>query len=195
MHARHRWWALAALMILAVLVFAACGSSDGGGGGGESAEPSAAASEGTPVDSPEPSDAEPSQDGDGGGGGDFPEVADGTFGTGTMRVEISGGHDATTDIEAAGVATAGGIFMSGASTDGATAQVVWSKAEGSGGVAYNDAEVVTAVDMVEQCELDVTKNDGSGLDGVVECKGVEALVNGGTTSTTIDLKIEFALDR
>lgn len=202
MHARHRWWATAALMILAILTLAACGASEGGGGSGGVSEPSVAASEGAPsaapsegepVDSPEPSATD--SGGGTGGSGDFPEVADGIFDTGTMRVEISGGHDATTDVEASGVATGGGVFISGAGADGVAAQVVWSNAEGSGGAAYTDAKVATAADMVEQCELDVSKNDGSGLEGVVECKGIEALVNGGLTSTTIDLRIEFAVDR
>jgi hypothetical protein len=196
MYARHRWWALAVLAILAVMVLAACGSADDGGGGGESAEPSTAASaapsEGTPADSPEPSDAEPSQDG--GGGGDFPEVADGNFATGTMRVEIRGGHDTTTDLDASGLPVAGGVFISGGST-AASAQIAWSKAEGNGGVSYTDAEVATAADIVEQCELDISKNDASGLDGVIECKGIEALVNGGLTTATIDLKVEFKMDR
>jgi hypothetical protein len=77
----------------------------------------------------------------------------------------------------------------------ASAQIAWSKAEANGGVSYTDTEVATAADIVEQCELDISKNDASGLDGVIECKGIEALVSGGLTTTTIDLKVEFKVSR
>jgi hypothetical protein len=190
MSSRDRWLALVMLVSLSV---AACGGAGGSAapsqGGGASSEPSQAA---------EPSEgggssSEPQPSTGGGGGGDLPEVGDITLQDGTLLVRVSGGASVAVEIPGSGFVMGGNVMLTGVADDGtANAQIVWSPSEGAGGLSFSKGDFATAADLVEQCSITLTKNDPTGLAGIVECKGIEAVTNGGLSVVTIDLRIEFA---
>lgn len=182
MFGRQRWLVL---VVLAAMLLAACGS----GGGDTSAEPSGDTSSDAPAsqDAPSSDDPEPSS-----GGGDYPEVADGLFEKGTIRLEVRG--DRSEDIELNGTAliTAGNVFMSGADdANTASAQIIWSGAEGAGGVSWGLGNMLGGADL-NLCSFEVSKNDPTGLAGTIECENTDGLENG-ATGLSIDLKIEFSV--
>lgn len=190
-------------LVLAALVVG-CGSSGGSPSAkpsdGASAAPSGAASAAASNDAGASSEPAPSQGG-GGGGGDIPDIADGTWGAGTARAEISG--DVTTTIDATMPASLGytaeglTVFVF---TDAAGASVInitLSNDEPTGfSISSNSANVATAGTWGDDgCEIDVTKNDDSGIEATYSCNDIPAIAITAPTAYTIDVKGEFEVAR
>lgn len=176
MISRQRWLVL---LVLAATALAACGS-----GGGSPQPSSGGPSEGAPSQATESDAPEPSE---GGGGGDLPEVGDNLFSGGKMKIDVSGDADFEADVEANGIVTGGAVFLTG-SNESLALQIAWSTTEG-GGIAMTTTDLVVGAEFTS-CDLNVTKNDPTGLSGTVECIGADAIKNG-ITGIKVDIRVGF----
>lgn len=181
MFGRRRWLVL---VVLAAMLLAACGSS----GADESDDPSGAGSSDAPAsqDAETSDEPKPSQ-----GLSDFPDVADGLFNTGTLHLEVRGDRSEDVDMTTTAFITGGNVFISGADEAGtAFVQIIWSSAEGSGGVSWGMKDILGAMELGD-CSLDLSKNDPGGLAGTVDCDDTDGLEKG-AIGLNLDVRIEFS---
>lgn len=187
-----------------VLLVAACGSSavSPSEGGPDATDPPAATQPGgaTPgtnaTDPPEASDPPVATPGSGGGGGGStdlaPAIPDGTALNGTATAEVSGDRSFT--FQASGTGFVDGGFASVLYLDaaaGGSIQVTISGVEGSAGIAITSETFATGGAAGEDCEVTLSRNDPSGIEGEFRCSDLPAIE--GATSLTVDARGTFSM--
>lgn len=179
------------LALLVLLSFAACGGGTGGGGtdgGGDGTNPGGTAAGETPTQAPAA-----------GGGGDLPDIADGLYAAGTVHLEVSGDKSLNVDlalIPGASSTTNGATLLVYGSVEGqdATALTI-VLAEAGNGFNLTSPVVLSAGGRASGCRFEVTRNDGSGLQGTFSCSGIDGMVAGGLENPQIDVRATFSADR
>jgi hypothetical protein len=178
----------------AVLTLVAAGLVLGGCGGGSSnksstTESSSSAPNTGPADSSSPDSTDSAAKPSG-----IPKIADQTWSTGRIHVELSGDKSANFESDGSG-ATLGGV------TSAAFAQNVPNVASiGLGGgeesaISLTAGGVSTVGGFSTKCSISFTKNDDAGLAADFACDGLDAVATSSTDAFKVNVKGHFTLTR
>ena len=184
------------LLLLVAALVAACGSSGG------TSQPTRA----TSTSAPQPTQAgggatlAPISTPAGGGGGGVgsngvPTIVDGAYPTGTVHVEITGDQTITVDAVGGGAGVNGAVILNYArAADGYAISFSLLKDEDSGW-AMTSANLILGGTWGQDCDIKITRNDGSGLSGEFSCQGVDGIDGTGQKSYRLNVKGNFTNTR
>jgi hypothetical protein len=192
---------LALAFAAVVAVVGACGGSSG------SAAPKATAadagSQPAPSAATKGGGSDDSGAGDGSSGGDasIPKIGDATYKSGTANVKITGEKslDLTGKIAEGGALTIGGttVLQYALPSDGGFIQISFLQDDSSSGsgIAVTDGDFVTSGAWGEDCDVTLSRNDGSGIAGDFRCKGLTGADTKLAKAYKIDMEGSFQADR
>jgi hypothetical protein len=131
---------------------------------------------------------------DGGGTVQAVTIADANYTTGSAHVEVSGGKQATLDsqlIPGVSMTTEGTTLLMYAAGEGENASVFSISNGVDTGLAFTLSAqgIVTAGDGSTGCAIELTKNDGSGVEGQFTCRGMQTV---GLDMTAVDVSGTFS---
>ncbi|HEY8169134.1 MAG: hypothetical protein ACHQ02_01365 [Candidatus Limnocylindrales bacterium] len=173
---------------VAALVLLGCGGT-GSGQPTDGGEPPA------PTDAAAPTEDQGSGSGSGGAsGGSVPAIANGDYTSGAAHVELSGDKDLAFDADLlVGLATTldGASAITYTSPDGASFQLIVDPSSGAG-VSVSAADLFVAGGG---CQLDLDRNDDSGIAGTLTCDDAPGFTSGGAVQAIEDIKATFTADR
>lgn len=174
--------ASAALLLAATLLFVACS-------GGATPAPDATRDPGGGQPTEPPSETQdPGSGGGGGGGGEVPTIVGGTFTKGSAKIELSGDVSANAELALGlGYGAAGSVVLQFAG-DPWFLQIAFSP-DGNG-FALTGPAVVGGEATDGFCEMSVSRNEASALEGEIRCDGT-AGIEGTTVHDDVDVKITF----
>jgi hypothetical protein len=191
---------LALVAIAAVVV--ACGGSSGTAAPKATAAASAASGGSDVEASAETEGSGDSDTGGGSSGGDasIPKIGDASYKSGTANVKISGEKslDLQGEISENGALTIGGatVLQYALPTEGGFIQISFLQDESStSGIALADGDFILAGTWGEDCDVKVTRNDGSGLAGDFVCKGLTGADSKLAKAYQVDMTGSFSADK
>jgi hypothetical protein len=177
---------------LAVILFAGTLAGLTASCGGSASGPATGAAGPSGDTSGEAVDAAPTSDA--GGTVEAVTIADANYTTGSAHVEVSGGKQATLDSQlfpGVSMTTEGTTLLMYAAGEGENASV-FSIANGADtGLAFtlSSQGIVTGGDGSTGCAIELTKNDGSGIEGRFTCRGMQTV---GLDMTAVDVSATFS---
>lgn len=182
-------FARAALIMSLVAVASACG----GAASTPTVDGSTPGSTGTNVEQA----AQTAEAADGGGAVQAVTIADALYNTGSAHVEVSGGKQLTLDaqlVPGASMTTGGTTLLAYAAGEGENTSVFSISNGADTGLAFTLTApgIVTGGDGTTGCAIELTKNDGSGLEGRFTCRRLQAV---GLDLTTVDISATFSAAR
>ena len=131
---------------------------------------------------------------DGGGSIEAVTIADANYTTGSAHVDVSGGKQVTIDSQlypGVSMTTEGTTLLMYAGGEGDNASV-FSIANGADtGLAFTLSAqgIVTAGDGATGCAIELTRNDGSAIEGRFTCRGMQTV---GLDMTNVDVSATFS---
>ncbi|MBA4181246.1 MAG: hypothetical protein C0506_11710 [Anaerolinea sp.] len=127
--------------------------------------------------------------------GTIPDIKDGAFQKGTIRVEITGDKRSTVNLDGNGYAQSGALLLTYASNEaGAFLTFVPEKSDDEGGFAITTKELATAGTWGKECDMTVDAQ-GEKVSGEFECNKIDAVVPGEAKTYRINLKVKFSAER
>lgn len=124
-------------------------------------------------------------------------IADALYSTGSAHVEVSGGKQFTLDGQlapGASMTTEGTTLLLYSAGEGENASVFSISNGADTGLAFTISApgIITAGDGPTGCAIELTKNDGSGLEGRFTCRGLQTV---GLDQAVVDVSATFSAAR
>jgi hypothetical protein len=146
-----------------------------------------------PPEASEPAETPAGGDGGGGSNGISAVTVEGQLSRGTASVDVTG--DVTFSVEATGTGFSTGGFASMVyiGEGGASIQLAISAEAGSAGVAVTRGALATGGSFGTDCDITLSRNDGTGIAGDFSCADLPAIE--GAVSKTVSLTGQFVMEK
>jgi hypothetical protein len=187
---------LAALVVAGLVLGGACGGDDDD----SSAEPEAAAEDAStdaddgavapdeeaPDEADVPVDEDPTAS-----PADIPDIPDGNWNSGRIHVEVTGDSSASFESDGTGQTTGG--FTAAEYNANPPNRVNIGLSDGQSAIGIETGEVATTGTFGQDCDIEFTSVDASGVSAEFTCEGLPAVSSSSTDTYTIDVTGNFTL--
>jgi len=188
---------LAALVVAGLVLGGACGGDDDD----SSAEPEPSAEDASadaPDDAAEAPDEEAPDEADvpvdedpTATPVDIPDIPDGNWNSGRVHVEVSGDSSAAFESDGTGQTTGG--FTAAEYNENPSGRVNIGLSDGQSAIGIETDEVATTGTFGQDCDIEFTSVDASGVSAEFTCEGLPAVSSSSTETYTIDVTGNFTL--